>query len=155
MVHSATSTAFDSFDRSKPKIFVGEYAAHDTGRRNTQFSAVSEAAYLTGIERNGDIVDMTCYAPLFGREGNSQWRPDLIYFDNRQVVRTTNYYVQQLFAQNKGDAYVPSSITMGETQQEPVSSAVGIGSWNTAIEVAEVNVNGRKIDPSELASPQR
>jgi alpha-L-arabinofuranosidase len=140
---------FDSFDRNKPKIFVGEYAAHDTGRRNTLFSAVSEAAYLTGIERNGDIVDMTCYAPLFGREGHSQWNPDLIYFDNRQVVRTTNYYVQQLFAQNKGDAYVPSSITMGETQQEPVSSAVGIGSWNTTIEVAEVTVHGRKIDPTD------
>ena len=72
----------------------------------------------------------------------------MIYFDNRRVLRTTNYYVQQLFAQNTGDAYVPSSITMEETQQEPVFSAVGIGSWNTAIEVAEVNVNGGRIDPS-------
>ena len=139
---------FDSFDRSKPKIFVGEYAAHDTGRRNTLFSAVAEAAYLTGVERNADMVDMTCYAPLFGREDNSQWRPDLIYFDNRQVVRTTNYYVQQLFAQNKGDAYVPSSVTIDESQQGTVSNTVGIGSWSTAIEVSDITVNGRKLDPA-------
>ncbi|MCH5377903.1 MAG: alpha-N-arabinofuranosidase, partial [Planctomycetes bacterium] len=140
---------FDDFDRSKPKIFVGEYAAHDTGRRNTLYSALAEAAYLTGVERNGDIVDMACYAPLFGREDHLQWRPDLIYFDNRRVVRTTNYYVQQLFAQNKGDTYVHSTLTMGEPNRETVSCTVGIGSWSTAIEVADIAVNGRKIDPAK------
>jgi alpha-L-arabinofuranosidase len=139
---------FDDFDRSKPKIFVGEYAAHDADRRNTLYSAVAEAAYLTGVERNGDLVDMACYAPLFGREDHLQWRPDLIYFDNRRVLRTPNYYVQQLFAQNKGDAYVPSSLAMPEAKQVPVACTVGIGSWSTAIEVADVTVNGRQIDPA-------
>src|SRR5690606_6527171 len=85
---------FDAFDRAKPKVFVGEYASED----NRQFNAVAEAAYLTGIERNADIVDMACYAPLFAKYGSTQWtKADLIWFDNQQLVKTPNYYVQQLF----------------------------------------------------------
>ncbi len=76
---------FDNFDRDKPKIFIGEYAS----RGRTLFNAVAEAAYLTGVERNGDIVDMTCYAPLFANVDHTQWNPDLIYFDKRTVVRTS------------------------------------------------------------------
>lgn len=98
---------FDNFDRSGPKIFVGEYGS----RGNTLFNAIAEAAYLTGVERNGDMVDMTCYAPLFAHLDHHQWTPDLLFFNNRAVVRTPNYYVQQLFGQNKGDFYLGNSVT--------------------------------------------
>ncbi len=149
---------YDDFDRSKPLIFIGEYAAHDSlyegGLRvNTLYSALSEAAYLTGVERNGDMVDMTCYAPLFGHRLHSQWSPDLIYFDNRNVVKTANYYVQQLFACNKGDVYLANSLKMSNEGDQPtLSGAVGVGSWRTAIEVKDVKVNGRTIDPSDWTS---
>jgi alpha-L-arabinofuranosidase len=137
---------FDNFDRSKPLIFAGEYAAHDTGRKNTLYSALSEAVFLNGIERNGDIVDMSCYAPLFGREGHSQWNPDLIYFNKRDVVRTTNYYVQQLYGQNKGDVYLRNHVTMKPSSTLPtISGHIGVGTWNTTIEVDRVEVNGREL----------
>lgn len=137
---------FDTFDRNKPKIFVGEYAS----KGSTLFNALSEAAYLTGIERNGDIVDMTCYAPLFGNIHHCQWNPNLIYFDQRTVVRTPNYHVQQLFASNKGDEYVPTTLKKTIEDDVPViTGSVGIGSWLTAIEVESLKVNGKKLDPSK------
>jgi len=148
----ANTDRFDHFDRSKPKIFVGEYAAHDVDRHNTLYSALSEAAYLTGVERNGDIVDMTCYAPLFGSRYHSQWNPDLIYFDNRTVVKSANYYVQQLFACNKGDVYLSNDIEVTETEDEvppTPAAAVGIGTWHTTIEIDNVAVNGEAVDPSQ------
>ena len=142
----ANTDRFDNFDRSKPKIFIGEYASLDKKLLN----AVSEAAYLTGVERNADIVDMTCYAPLFGHRYHSQWNPDLIYFDHRSVVKTPCYYVQQLFAANKGDVYLANSMT--ELQKDPVatpSGKVGIGTWRTTIEVEDVCVNGKAINTSK------
>lgn len=143
----ANEDRFDDFDRNKPLIFVGEYAAHDTDRRNTLYSALSEAVFLNGIERNADLVDMTCYAPLFGHKNHSQWNPDLIYFDKRNVIRTTNYFVQKLYGQNKGDVYLRSHVDVKESTHAPtVSGHVGIGSWNTTIEVDKFTVNGRESD---------
>ena len=137
---------FDNFDRSRPKIFVGEYASKD----KRLFNAVAEAAYLTGIERNGDIVDMTCYAPLFGNVRHCQWNPDLIYFDHRTVVKTPSYYVQQLFAGNKGDVYLANDLQYPEDEAPATrSGSVGIGTWNTTIEIENVAVNGNPIDPSD------
>jgi len=147
----ANTDRFDSFDRSKPLIFIGEYAAHDVERSNTLYSALSEAAYLTGVERNADIVDMTCYAPLFGHRYHSQWEPDLIYFDNRDVVKSANYYIQQLFACNKGDVYLSNDLTILEDEEEvqpTPAGAVGIGTWHTTIEIKDVAVNGEAVDPS-------
>ncbi|MFG0286594.1 MAG: alpha-L-arabinofuranosidase C-terminal domain-containing protein [Rhodopirellula sp. JB044] len=146
----ANQDRFDDFDRDKPLIFVGEYAAHDTDRKNTLYSALSEAAFLNGIERNADIVDMTCYAPLFGHKNHSQWNPDLIYFDKRNVIRTTNYYVQQMYGQNKGDVYLRNSVEMKASDApSTVSGHIGIGTWNTTIEVDKVSVNGRQLAPSK------
>lgn len=142
----ANSDRFDDFDRSKPKIFVGEYASRD----KKQFNAVAEAAYLTGIERNGDMVDMTCYAPLFGRLGHCQWNPDLIYFNHREVVKTPSYHVQQMFATNKGDVYLENSFKISENPSQPtVSGTVGVGSWGTTVEFEQIQVNGRELDPAE------
>ncbi len=106
---------YDSYDRSKSKVYLGEYAAHEPNRANTWRSALAEAAYLTTLERNGDVVRLASYAPLLGKEGHTQWRPDMIYFDNTRILLTANYYVQQLFAQNQGDVYLPATIA-GDSQ---------------------------------------
>ena len=135
---------FDNFDRNKPKIFVGEYASEG----NTMFNAMAEAAYLTGIERNADMVDMTCYAPLFAKYGSTQWtKADLIWFDNKQVVRTPNYYVQQMFSVNKGDVYLDNSVEMAKSVPDVrYAGRVGIGTWQTAIEVESAKLNGKELD---------
>lgn len=101
---------YDRFDRSGAKVYVGEYAAHDDGRRTTLRSALAEAAYLTGLERNGDVVSFASYAPLLARRGNTHWNPNLIYFSNTEVVRTVNYHVQRLFGNHAGDVYLEAVV---------------------------------------------
>lgn len=103
---------YDNYDRKGPKIFAGEYAAHskDTsvaeGRNNWE-SALAEASFMTGLERNADIVQMASYAPLLAHVDAWQWRPDLIWFDNLQTFGTANYYVQKMFSTNKGTNVIP------------------------------------------------
>ncbi|NCU05440.1 MAG: alpha-L-arabinofuranosidase [Chitinophagaceae bacterium] len=103
---------YDHYDRKGPKIFLGEYACHsvrigNTGNKNTQLCALAEAAFMTGLERNADIVIMAAYAPLFAHINDWQWTPNLIWFDNRNSYATPSYYVQQLFSLNKGTDVVP------------------------------------------------
>ena len=99
---------YDSFDRTLPKVFAGEYAAHTSPERRCSWrAALAEAAFLTGIERNADCVAMSCYAPLFSKTGCFQWQPDLIWFDNSSVYGTPSYYVQKLFSNNVGDRTLP------------------------------------------------
>jgi len=98
---------YDAYDRGRPAVYLGEYAAHEPDRRNTLRSALAEAAYLTALERNGDLVRLASYAPLLAKQGHTQWLPDLIYFDNTSVALSVNYYVQQLFSLNAGDRYLP------------------------------------------------
>ena len=97
---------YDTYDRTLPKVFAGEYAAHsdsDTAKRVCNWEvALCEAAFLTGLEKNADHVVMSCYAPLFGRTGHAQWQPDLIWFDNDSVYGTPSYYVQKLFSNHVG-----------------------------------------------------
>ncbi|MFO1491414.1 MAG: alpha-L-arabinofuranosidase C-terminal domain-containing protein [Kiritimatiellia bacterium] len=94
---------YDSYDRAKSKVYLGEYAAHDARRRSTLRAAIAEAAYLTSLERNGDVVSMASYAPLLARRGNTHWSPNLIYFDHQGVYPTISYQVQQLFRRHAGD----------------------------------------------------
>ena len=103
---------YDAYDRSGPEVFMGEYAAQSVGitspnNRNNLRCALSEAAFLSGIERNSDIVTMSSYAPLFGHEDAWQWRPNLLWFDNLDSYGTPNYYVQQLFSLHRGDVVLP------------------------------------------------
>ena len=104
---------YDRYPRTT-KVFVGEYACHEPdqgGRRpNNLYSALCEAAYMTGLERNSDVVAMASYAPLLAREGMQQWTPDLIWFNAREVLLTPNYYVQQMFASTVGDQVVASEL---------------------------------------------
>ena len=94
---------YDSYDRKGPKVFAGEYACHGDGKKWNHFeTSLYEAAHMTGIERNADIVHMATYAPLFAHVEGWQWRPDAIWFDNLRSFKSVSYYVQQLFAMNKG-----------------------------------------------------
>lgn len=94
---------YDSYDRKGPKVFAGEYACHGAGKKwNHYETSLYEAAFMTGIERNADIVEMATYAPLFAHVEGWQWRPDLVWFDNLRTFNSVSYYVQQMFAMNKG-----------------------------------------------------
>lgn len=93
---------YDSYDREGPKVFAGEYACHPANRENSFLAALCEAAFMTGLERNADVVELCTYAPLFAHVDAWQWRPDLIWFDNLSCVRTPNYYVQQLYGHHAG-----------------------------------------------------
>ena len=101
---------YDGYDRAKSKVYLGEYAAHERDRANTWRSALAEAAYLTSLERNGDVVRLASYAPLLAKQGHTQWRPDMIYFDNTRMLLSANYFVQQMFGQNAGDVSLPTTI---------------------------------------------
>jgi alpha-N-arabinofuranosidase len=103
----ANLNRYDTYDRSKSKVYLGEYAS----KGNTLANALAEAAYMTSLERNGDIVHLASYAPLLAKLGHTQWNPDLIYFNNTNIFPTVNYYVQQMFGANSGDAVLPVAVT--------------------------------------------
>ncbi len=105
---------YDKYDRSKPNVYLGEYASWGS----TVYNALSEALYMTSLERNGDVVSMASYAPMLAKEGHTQWNPDLIYFNNTEVKPTVNYFVQQLYGQNSGDIYLPSQISLSDKNKK-------------------------------------
>ncbi len=134
---------FDSIDRDKPKVFVGEYAS----KGNAMLNAVAEAAYLTGVERNSDIVALTCYAPMLANVHHTQWKPaNLIWFDKETVVRTPNYHVQKLFNENRGDIYLHNSKEDG-APKNVISGGVGVGCWSTRAEFSDLKL---KNDTDEM-----
>jgi alpha-N-arabinofuranosidase len=109
------ATRYDNYDRNGPKIFAGEYAAQSVAtvsplNKNNWLCALSEAAFMTGLERNADVVKMASYAPLFAHVDGWQWTPDLIWFDNLNSYGTPDYYVQKLYANNKGTNVVSISL---------------------------------------------
>lgn len=116
---------YDNYDRKGPKVFAGEYASHDhsTKKDNNFLAALSEAAFMTGLERNADVVHMATYAPLFAHVDAWQWNPDLIWYDNLQMVRTPSYYVQQLYGMNAGTHVLPVTLN-GEADGMLYASAV-------------------------------
>ncbi len=102
---------YDNYDRKGPKVFAGEYACHGKGKKwNHYHASLLEAAFMTGLERNADVVHMATYAPLFAHVEGWQWRPDMIWYDNLRSVRTCSYYVQQLYSTYKGSNVL--SLTM-------------------------------------------
>lgn len=127
----AAGSRYDKYDRKGPKVFAGEYACHGAnGKKWNHFNAaLLEAAFMTNLERNADIVHMATYAPLFAHVEGWQWRPDMIWFDNLRSVRTCSYYVQQLYAHNKGTHVLPltmnkQTVCGGEGQDGLFASAV-------------------------------
>ena len=140
---------YDNYDRKGPKVFAGEYACHGRGKKWNHFHAsLLEAAFMTGLERNADIVHMATYAPLFAHVEGWQWRPDMIWFDNLNSVRTVSYYVQQLFATHKGTNVLSLTmnkkpVTGAEGQNGLFASAVCDKNKNEII-VKVVNTSGKK-----------
>lgn len=117
----AQGARYDNYDRKGPKVFAGEYACHMRHKNWNHFEpALLEAAFMTGLERNADVVHMATYAPLFAHVDAWQWRPDMIWFDNLRSMPTASYYVQQLFATNKGTNVLP--LTM---DGKPLTGAEG------------------------------
>lgn len=144
----AQGARYDNYDRKGPKVFAGEYACHGRGKKwNHYNAAILEAAFMTGLERNADIVHMATYAPLFAHVDGWQWRPDMIWFDNLASVRTVSYYVQQLYAMNKGSHTLPltmnkQNVTGADGQNGLFASAVWEQADNTYI-VKVVNTSAQ------------
>src|SRR6186713_331808 len=165
----SNASRYDNYDRTGPKIFAGEYAAHskdnaDAESRNNWESALAEAAFMTGLERNADIVQMCSYAPLFAHVDAWQWRPDLIWFDNLNTVATPNYYVQKLFSNNKGTDVVAitenekpiagkdslySSAVIDKQKAELIIKIVNIASVSQTV---ELNLTGIKLAKTDAVS---
>ena len=142
---------YDTYDRKGPKVFAGEYACHVPGKKWNHFrAALLEAAFMTGLERNADIVRMATYAPLLAHIEGWQWRPDLIWFDNLSVMKTCSYYIQQLYATNKGThalkLTMDGNIVCGDKGQNGLfASAVWDENGKTYI-VKVVNTSDNKQD---------
>ena len=103
---------YDKYDRNGTKVYLGEWAS----RNNKWENALVEALHLTNLERNADVVVMSSYAPLFCKDGHSNWNPDLIYFNNTGARPTPGYYVQKAFGVNNGVEYIPSDLTVRGNQ---------------------------------------
>jgi alpha-L-arabinofuranosidase len=111
---------YDAYKRDASKVYVGEYASWGNKMKN----AISEAAYMTALERNGDVVTLASYAPLLAKKGFTQWNPNMIYFDNSKIYPTVNYYVQKLFSTNQGDYYFANVISKDEKDSALAASCV-------------------------------
>ncbi len=132
---------YDDYDRSGPKIYVGEYAVvSDCGKGNLR-AALGEAAFMTGMERNADIVTMASYAPLFVNVNDRTWNPDAIVFDNARCCGTPSYHVQCLFARNRCATTIPGEIACTAETQD-LHGAIGLATWNTQAEFKDVKVTG-------------
>lgn len=132
---------YDSYDRSGPKVFLGEYASQSNSLR----SALSEAAYLTGLERNSDVVKMASYAPLFAKADNFQWAPDMIWFNGATNYATPNYYVQKIFGTNLGTQMLKDELIKPEVKKNnDITGGVVLGSWSTKVEYDNVKVTDNK-----------
>jgi len=139
---------YDNYPRNGSKIFAGEYAAQSDKvvsihNKNNWQTALSEAAFMTGLERNADVVSMASYAPLFAHTDGWQWTPDLIWVDNLRSFGTPNYYVQQLFSLNKGTAIVP--LRMGNdvvAGQDSLYASAALDEKNNELIIKLVNVSG-------------
>ncbi|MBP5335384.1 MAG: carbohydrate binding domain-containing protein [Bacteroidales bacterium] len=153
---------YDNYDRKGPKVFAGEYACHARGKKwNHFYASLLEAAFMTGLERNADIVHMATYAPLFAHVEGWQWRPDLIWFDNLNTMRTVSYYVQQLYSQYKGANALTltmdkKNVTGADGQNGLFASAVADGNKvyvkvvNTSEKAQSINLNFTGMKKNEV-----
>ncbi|MET0636886.1 MAG: alpha-L-arabinofuranosidase C-terminal domain-containing protein [Chitinophagaceae bacterium] len=111
---------YDGYKRNASDVYLGEYASWGNKLRN----AISEAAFMIGLERNGDVVRLASYAPLLAKDNFTQWKTDLIFFDNKTVCLTPNYYVQKLFSVNQGDLYFDKVVSKDNRDSSLAASCV-------------------------------
>lgn len=134
---------YDNFPNTNPKVFLGEYAS----RGNTYYNALAEAAYMTGLENAAHAVSLTCYAPLLCHTDYVNWKPDLIWFDNKRICKTPNYYVQKLFSNNLGDYVLPvdkSNINVTVPEDVPLSGIVEIVSDGAEGRIWDISIKNTK-----------
>ena len=137
-----SSRQYDKYPRDrKTKVYLGEYSAKEDSKHGNQLGdALAEALYLTHVERNGDVVCMTSYAPLFARRDNTKWNPDLIYFDNERPYLTCSYYVQQMFGESAGEYYYGDCVKISDCKNDSlVGQSVILSTKNRAVYVKVVN----------------
>ncbi len=152
------ASQYDTYDRNGPKIFVGEYAVTKKCGLGNLRAALGEAAFMTGMERNSDLVIMASYAPLFVNLNHRAWNPDLINFDSSRWYGLPGYYVQQMFAQNRGDLTLPVRLDVPPADVEPARGMIGVGTWNTQAEFKDIKVtapDGRVLFTSNFADGTR
>ncbi len=131
---------YDTYDRKGPKIFVGEYAVtRNTGKGNLR-GAIGEAAFMTGLERNSDVIAMAAYAPLFCNANHKRWPVNLINFDSTRWFGIPSYYVQKLFSEHRGDTVLPTAVEVGTIEEKPPTGGIGVGTWNTSAEFKDIKV---------------
>lgn len=140
---------YDNFDRNGAHVFIGEYAATAKGygtleTKSNILEAIEEASYLTGVERNGDVVEMASYAPTFAKVNAQCWDINLIWFDSQEVVLTPSYYVQMLFSNNYGSTYLKSTFENGEAIQNGIYESVTLDKENEVLYVKLVDTTGKK-----------
>jgi alpha-L-arabinofuranosidase len=131
---------YDTYNRKGPKVFVGEYAVTRGAGGGNLRAAIGEAAFMTGIERNSDLVVMASYAPLFVNVNHRAWNPDLISFDSSRWFGSPSYYVQQMFSENRGSSTLPVTVDSGEVIEKPPTGCIGVGTWNTDAEFKDIKV---------------
>lgn len=131
---------YDKYDRNGPKIYVGEYAVTSGAGLGNLRGAIGEAAFMTGMERNSDVVVMGSYAPLFCHANHKRWPINLINFDGLRVFGIPSYYVQQMFAQNRGDVVLPLTVEAPPTEAGTKGGAIGVGTWLTQAEFKDIKV---------------
>lgn len=145
---------YDAYSRKGLPIYVGEYAVTRANGRGSLAGALGEAAYMTGMERNGDLVIMASYAPLFENVNNRQWNPNAINFDATRSFGAPSYWVQQVFASNRIDAAVKSSVTGLNSPPPPVQGGFGFRTWKTAADFKDVKVTIGGATVYEAAQPK-
>jgi alpha-L-arabinofuranosidase len=143
---------YDKYDRSGPKIYVGEYAVTSGAGLGNLRGAIGEAAFMTGMERNSDVVIMSSYAPLFCNANHKRWPINLINYDSTRVFGIPSYYVQQMFSQNRGDVVLPITVDAPMTEAGAKGGAVGVGTWATKAEFKDIKVtrNGETLAAPDL-----
>lgn len=142
---------YDNYDRSKAHVFIGEYAATADGVGTLQtksniYEAVEEASYLTGIERNGDVVEMASFAPTFAKLNDQCWSINLLWFDSQELIATPSYYTQMLFSNNVGTKYIESTFENQQNESNGIYQSTTIDEKNQIIYVKLVNSGGKKQD---------
>ncbi len=136
----ANTRLYDKGDRTGPKVYVGEYAVtQDCGKGNLK-AGLAEAAFMTGLERNSDLVTMSSYAPLFVNVNDRNWNPDAIVFDASRSYGTPSYWVQKLFAANRPDILLPTEYTAPPVTLPVTKGSIGLGTWNTQAEFKDIEV---------------
>ncbi len=151
---------YDDYDRSKHKVYVGEYAVTSNfGEIGNLNAALGEAVYMMGMENNSDVVAMNSYAPIFVNENDARWRPDMIRFNSSEVMGTPSYYVQQLFPNNIGTQVVKTEWTYNLIKPQPTEEEkaqplhVGLASWGTDVDYrnAQLIVDGKAVNITDYA----